>query len=88
MIDQFGMTYSELASNTDRLSKEQIKALEKGTVVDWVNETQTYAIEVYGSDNQDENLRYRYMYDHFHLVRSQLQKAGIRLAVVLNGIFG
>ena len=35
---------------------------------------------------KDENLRYRYMYDHFATVRSQLQKGGIRLAKVLTEV--
>jgi hypothetical protein len=34
-----------------------------------------------------ENLRYKYSYNHFGTVRTQLQKGGIRLAKVLNDIF-
>jgi hypothetical protein len=32
-------------------------------------------------------LRYRYSYDHFDIVRDQLQIGGIRLAKILNDIF-
>ncbi len=88
MINSFNMTYTELASNTDVLSKAQIKSLQKGTIVDWVNESKGLAQEIYGSAKSDENLRYRYMYDHFETVRKQLQKGGIRLAKVLTEIFG
>ena len=87
MIDHYQMTYTELAKNADKLSKEQIKALQKGTVVDWVNETQSYAKKVYASVEVGEKLKYGYMYDNFGLVRSQLQKGGVRLAKVLNDLF-
>ncbi len=87
MINHYQMTYSELANNTDKISKERIKNLQKGTIADWANETQQQAIKVYGSVEIGENLRYAYMYHNFGLVRSQLQKGGIRLAKVLNDLF-
>jgi len=87
MINHYQMTYSELAENSDKISKEQVKFLQKGTIVDWANETQTYAVKAYASTNSGEKLGYRYMYDNFGLVRSQLQKGGIRLAKVLNELF-
>ncbi len=43
--------------------------------------------QVYAHVKPGENLRYSYSYDNFETVRSQLQKAGIRLAKVLNNIF-
>ena len=87
MIDSFNMTYTELATNVDVLSKAQIKELQKGSLVDWVNESKVLAQKVYRSAKPEENLRYRYMYDHFKMVRTQLQKGGIRLAKVLEDIF-
>lgn len=87
MIDSFNMTYTELAENADVLSKKQVKAIQKGSVIDWVNETHQLTKEVYKSAEADGNLRYRYSYDHFKTVRSQLQIAGIRLAQVLNELF-
>jgi len=76
------------ASNRDVLSKNQILEIEKGTLVDWVHESQTLAKKVYASANVGEKLGYAYMYNYFPIVRSQLQKGGIRLAKVLNDIFG
>jgi hypothetical protein len=88
MIDSFGMSYTELAENMNEISKEQVAFLQEGTIVDWVNDTHKYAIEVYESAEVGENLGYTYMYEYFGLTRSQLQKAGIRLAKVLNELFG
>ena len=87
MIESYNMSYIELAENADVLSKEQVKAIQKGTVIDWVNETHVLTNKVYTSVKEGDNLRYRYSYDHFKTVRSQLQIAGIRLAKVLNDLF-
>jgi len=87
MINSFDMSYNELAENADILSKKQVKAIQKGSVIDWVNETHQLTKKVYASVQPNENLRYRYSYDHFKTVRSQLQKGGIRLAKVLNDLF-
>jgi hypothetical protein len=87
MIDSFQMTYTEMAANADKISKEQVKYLQQGTIADWANETQTFAIKAYASVEVGEKLSYNYMYDNFGLVRSQLQKGGIRLAKVLNDLF-
>ncbi|PIE49686.1 MAG: S1/P1 Nuclease [Flavobacteriales bacterium] len=88
MIDKFGMSYLELAENAEDLSKKQIEAIKKGSVVDWVNEIHKLTIEVYNSVEVGQNLRYKYNYLYFDTVRTQLQKAGIRLAKILNDIYG
>jgi hypothetical protein len=87
MIEKFDMGYLEIAKNADVLSKQQIAAIEEGTVIDWVNETHELSRKVYASAKADENLRYRYSYKNFKTVRDQLQIAGIRLAKVLNDLF-
>ena len=87
MIEDYGMSYSDLADNAKDLSKKQIELIKQGSVVDWVNEVHKISAEVYKSAKIGENLRYRYNYDHFETVRTQLQKGGIRLAKVLNDIF-
>jgi len=87
MIDHFQMTYTEMAENASKISKEQVKYLQQGNIVDWVNETQTFAVQAYASTEVGEKLGYNYMYTNFGLVRSQLQKGGIRLAKVLNELF-
>ncbi|PWH82048.1 S1/P1 Nuclease [Algibacter marinivivus] len=87
MIEKYDMTYTELADNADILTKDQVKAIQKGSVIDWVNETHELTKKVYASAKPEENLRYRYSYKNFKTVRSQLQIAGIRLAQYLNDLF-
>lgn len=87
LIDSYGMSYSELTDNADVLNKNQIKAIQEGSLIDWVNDTHKLTRHVYATVKPGENLRYSYSYNHFETVRSQLQKAGIRLAKVLNDLF-
>ncbi|MCG8795237.1 S1/P1 nuclease [Tenacibaculum finnmarkense] len=87
LINMWDMSYLELADNAKRLSKEQIKVLQKGTVIDWMQDTHTLTKKVYGSVKTGDKLSYRYSYDYFPVVREQLQKGGLRLAKLLNEIF-
>jgi len=88
MIQEWKMSYLELAANTEDLSKEQIKVIQNGSVMDWMRDTRKLTKPVYESATVGEKLRYRYSYDHFPTVRKQLQKGGLRLAKLLNDIFG
>lgn len=88
MIEAWNMGYLELADNAKDLTNKQIETIEEGTVVDWVHEVHELTKKVYASAKMGDKLRYRYSYDHFGTVRDQLQKGGIRLAKILNDIFG
>ncbi|WBX70612.1 S1/P1 nuclease [Tenacibaculum retecalamus] len=87
MIGGWKMSYLELANNAKKLSKEQVKVLQRGTVIDWVHDTHELTKKVYSSVKSGDKLRYRYSYDYFPVVREQLQKGGVRLAKLLNDIF-
>ncbi len=88
IIDSYQMSYSELADNRAVLSETQLEAVKSGTVKDWMNESRALCIKIYDTTNKGDKLGYHYMYDYVPVVRSQLQKGGIRLAVLLNEIFG
>lgn len=88
ILEQFGMSYSELAENTKKLSKEEIETIKKGTVEDWMYESRALCMDVYEHTKVGEKLSYEYMYRYTTTVRNQLQKGGIRLAEMLNTIFG
>lgn len=88
MLESYNMSYSELAANTRELSKNQLEQLEGGTVIDWMNESRSLCEDIYANTKVGENLGYAYMYRYVHTARFQIQKGGIRLAVLLNDIFG
>lgn len=87
MIDDYGMGYMELSDNLPRLSKEQVKDIQQGNVYTWVEESQELVKKIYSSAEVGEKIGYRYSYDWWSTVEQQLQKGGIRLAVVLNDMF-
>ncbi|GGW45043.1 S1/P1 nuclease [Arenibacter certesii] len=87
MIDDYGMSYSELANNLPELSKNQIKVIQKGDVYDWVEESHELSAVLYDSVEPGEKLGYAYSYKYWVTVEQQLQKGGLRLAKVLNQLF-
>ncbi|MDT0649041.1 S1/P1 nuclease [Autumnicola edwardsiae] len=88
MINSFQMSYTELAENTKELSREQVEQIKSGELLDWVYESRALADKLYASVEKGEKLGYEYMYARFPLVLEQLQKGGLRLASVLNEVFG
>lgn len=88
IINKWDMSYIELAKNTKKLTKEQVRNIQKGSILDWLHETHKITPRVYDSAKKGDKLSYRYSYLFFPIVREQLQKSGIRLAKILNDIFG
>ncbi|MFN2261931.1 MAG: S1/P1 nuclease [Psychroflexus sp.] len=88
MIESYNMSFSELSQNLPVLNKTEIKTINAGNLLDWVAENRELTKEVYNSAGQNEKLSYRYMYDWFDVLKMQLHKSGIRLAKILNEIYG
>lgn len=86
MIESFGMSYSEMAENAPYVSKEEIERIQSGSILDWVADTHQLTKQVYQSTTPGADLGNEYNYLYFGMIRSQLNKAGIRLAKVLNEI--
>ena len=87
LIESYGMTYSELADELSDVDKKKRKAIQGGTIYDWVDESHAICAELYDSVEIGDKLGYRYSYDYNDLLFQQLQKGGIRLAKVLNDLF-
>ncbi|MGA9325273.1 MAG: S1/P1 nuclease [Salegentibacter sp.] len=87
MLDTYKMSYTELAHNTKELTRKEIKDIQKGELLDWVDESRTIVKKLYESVKPGDKLGYEYMYQEFPLVLQQIQKGGIRLAEVLNEIY-
>jgi hypothetical protein len=87
MLDYYGMSYTEIAQNTDVLSKEQVEFIKKGSVLDWMYDSRALCENIYAHTEVGEKLGYKYSYEYMDVLRLQLQKGGIRLAKLLNEIF-
>ncbi len=87
MIDGKQLSYTELANAVNNTSKEQVKSWQQNPLDVWVAEAIALRPQVYDF-RDDNNLRYEYAYKNWDTVQQQLLKAGIRLAGVLNNIYG
>lgn len=86
MIDDSKLSYTELAQSLDKPSTTQLQSWQKATVREWATESMSYRKEVY--DYGQGKLGYSYSYKYFPIVRTRLLQAGVRLAAVLNEIYG
>ena len=87
LIESYGMTYTELATELDQVSRKEVQRIQEGTIYDWVDESHQICGELYESVEIGEKLGYQYAYKYNYLLFAQLQKGGLRLAKVLNDLF-
>ncbi|MDL5049239.1 S1/P1 nuclease [Oscillatoria amoena NRMC-F 0135] len=86
MIDGTKLSYTELAESLLPPAPEELAAWQKSTVREWATESMTYRKQIYEIGNG--RLWYEYGYKNLPAARLRLQQAGVRLATVLNEIFG
>jgi hypothetical protein len=86
MIDGTRLSYTELAESLYKPNTTEIKQWQRSSVRDWAKESMTYRKQTY--DYGNGKLGYQYQYKYFYIVRERLAQAGIRLAGLLNEIYG
>ncbi len=87
MINETLLSYTELAKSINHPTEKQIKKWQSATVLEWAYESRALLDEVYDLP-KDHNINYRYMYENYPIVQKRLLMAGVRLAGVLNEIYG
>src|SRR5690606_31175082 len=87
LIDFEKYSYSEYADVLNRVSKKEIKEIQKGSLENWIFDSYTLSNKIYSEVTKDDNLKYRYHYLNKDRTEEQLQKGGLRLSKVLNEIF-
>lgn len=88
IIDGQDYSYTEYVEWIDHPTEEQIESWSSMNVLDWANESVEYRKQCYETTPENKKLSYRYSYDNIELVNQRLLQAGIRLANVLNEIYG
>lgn len=88
MLNSFNMSYQELASNSKSLTKAEKASIASGDYMDWLEDSRVLVEKIYADTEVGESLSYEYMYKYMDVLRDQLQKGGLRLAALLNDIFG
>lgn len=86
MIDQTRLSYTELADAVQLASVDEISRFQKDPIRTWAMESMSLRPHVY--DIGDGKLGYDYSYRYFDLVKKRIAQAGVRLAAVLNLIYG
>lgn len=87
MIDSKDLSFTELAGFLDKPGKTQIKEWQSSSIREWAYENMAYRPRIYDIP-ENGKLGYEYMYRNFNLVQQRLLQAGIRLAGLLNEIYG
>jgi hypothetical protein len=86
MIDDSKLSYTELAQSLIRPDKLVAQQWQSASVREWAQESMTYRPQVYDIGNG--NLSYQYSYKYFNIARLRMLQAGVRLAGLLNQIYG
>lgn len=82
------LSYTEYVQAIDHPKPAQIKAWQAAPVSKWVFESATLAEQFYNEIKPGDTLNYKYNFTHIDILNEQLLKGGIRLAGLLNEIFG
>jgi hypothetical protein len=87
MIESMAYSYTELTDKINHPSKDQVAQWQSTSVYDWAHEAMTFRAQIY---DLPENLKinYEYRFKNWEVVENQLLKGGIRLAGILNEIYG
>jgi hypothetical protein len=86
MIESTDLSYTEFAASLAKPSAAEVKRLQSSSILDWANESIALRKQVYNYG--DGKLGYEYSYQNLNTVRKRLLEAGVRLAGVLNQIYG
>ncbi len=81
-------SYTEWADQIDRLSKKEKQALVAGDPELWFEDSYEAAKAIYASTPEGHKISYDYVAEFAPLAERQLMLAGIRLASILNEIYG
>jgi len=86
MIDGTSLSYTELAESCILPDKTTMVKWQSTSFREWASESMTFRNQVYAIGNG--NLSYKYSYKNFGIVRLRIAQAGVRLAYLLNDIYG
>jgi len=89
LLDHEGLSYDKLADKFDHATPEQVTKWQSDPVIIWAWESYQISTILYGEVNSDGSTKLdKDYYDgHIPVVEIRIEKAGIRLAGLLNNIF-
>lgn len=87
LIDYQQLSYTEYAKAIDYPSLAELAKWQKDPISTWLFESNQISEALYTEIHPNDNLSYKYNFDHIDILNRQMLKAGVRLAAVLNEIF-
>ncbi|MBA9075579.1 MULTISPECIES: S1/P1 nuclease [Rufibacter] len=88
LIEYQQLSYTEYATALNCVSKEQSKIWKNQPMTQWFFESYQIADQLYKGVKPQEKLSYTYNFHYIATLNAQLLKGGVRLAGVLEEIFG
>jgi S1/P1 Nuclease len=87
LIDHQGLTYKQMAVAYDNATPVEIKRWQSDDLMVWLWESYQISTILYQEAAKAPNFDDNYYKTHLPVLEKRIEKAGIRLAGVLNGIF-
>lgn len=87
IIDSKQYSYTELTNLVNHPTESEVEEWQSKEVEEWANECMTFRDGIYKIPSNSK-LNYEYRYKHWDTVKVQLAKGGVRLAGLLNEIYG
>lgn len=89
LIDFQQLSYTEYTKAINHTTAAQRAEWQKAPISEWLFESNQLAEKLYSETKNGDTLNgYKYNFSHIDILNQQLLKAGVRLAGVLNAIFG
>ncbi len=82
------LSYTEYATAINHTTIAQRAKWQKDPITRWIFESNQLAEKIYANTKPDDKLSYNYNFKFIDTVNQQLLKGGVRLAGLLNEIFG
>ncbi len=88
LIDFQQLSYTEYATAINHSTLAQRAEWQKAPISQWLFESNQIAEKLYTEIKPGDVLNYKYNFTHIAIVNQQMLKGGVRLAGVLNQLFG
>ena len=88
LIEFQQLSYTEYTAAINHTTDAQRTEWQAAPISQWLFESNQIAEKIYTEIKPGDTLNYKYNFNHIDTVNQQLLKAGVRLAGILNSIFG
>jgi len=89
MLEHQGLTYEQLAEKYDHIPEAQIQQWQSDSLIKWIWESYQISSMLYAEVDtlKDHTITNDYYQQHLPIIQERIEKAGVRLAGLLNKLF-